>query len=72
MHWGVDFTEGQAQDPWRNALLSNDAKELMYEMHKDDPEGCVKFRRHQRYLMACLCGILHNSLAGGRQSGAAC
>ena len=38
MTWGVDFTEGRAQDPWRNALLSNEAKTLLWEMHKEDPE----------------------------------
>ena len=33
INWGVDLTEGRAADPWKNALLSEEAKELMYEMH---------------------------------------
>ena len=36
VNWGVDLTEGKAQDPWKNALLSNDAKETMWRMHSQE------------------------------------
>jgi len=39
VHWGLDLTEGKAQEPWRNALLSNESKQLMYDLHIGDPEG---------------------------------
>jgi hypothetical protein len=34
VHWSVDFTEGKAVDPWRNADLSSEVKTDMYELHK--------------------------------------
>lgn len=34
--FGMDFTRGTLPEVERNALLSNDAKELMYQMHKHD------------------------------------
>lgn len=40
INWGVDLTEGKAADPWKNALLSEDAKEAMWAMHKQ--EGCAE------------------------------
>ncbi|KAL4855826.1 Pyrophosphate-energized vacuolar membrane proton pump [Chlorella vulgaris] len=35
--WGVDLTEGRAADPWKNALLSEEVKQRIYDMH--DSEG---------------------------------
>ncbi|PRW45589.1 histone-lysine N-methyltransferase SMYD3 [Chlorella sorokiniana] len=35
VNWGVDLTEGKAVDPWKNALLSEEAKETMWRMHKE-------------------------------------
>lgn len=35
INWGVDLTEGRADDAWKNALLSEEAKEHMYELHKE-------------------------------------
>lgn len=35
--WGVDLTEGRAVDPWRNAMLSREAKDKMWELHQEDP-----------------------------------
>ena len=34
--FGVDFTRGTLPEVERNALLSNEAKEMMYQMHKHD------------------------------------
>ena len=31
--WGVDLTGGKAEDPWKNALLSEETKEEMWELH---------------------------------------
>jgi len=36
--WGLHLTGGKAKDPWRNALLSNAAKMLMYRAYKSDPK----------------------------------
>ena len=33
LNWGVDLTEGRAGDPWKNALLSEEAKEVMWGLH---------------------------------------
>jgi len=38
VHWSVDFTEGKAVDPWRNADLSSEVKTDMYELHKANPK----------------------------------
>jgi hypothetical protein len=35
--WGVDLTEGRAADPWKNALLSEEVKQRIFDMH--DSEG---------------------------------
>ena len=37
VHWGVDLTEGRAPDPWRNGLLSGEAKRAMADLHARDP-----------------------------------
>lgn len=34
--FGMDFTRGTLPEVERNALLSNEAKEMMYQMHKHD------------------------------------
>ena len=34
--YGMDFTRGTCPEVERNALLSNEAKEMMYQMHKHD------------------------------------
>ena len=34
--FGMDFTRSTLPEVERNALLSNDAKEMMYQMHKHD------------------------------------
>lgn len=36
VNWGVDLTEGKAQDPWKNALLSEEAKETMWRLHNQE------------------------------------
>ncbi len=36
--FGMDFTRGTLPEVERNALLSNEAKEMMYQMHKHDSE----------------------------------
>ncbi|GAB4821535.1 hypothetical protein N2152v2_008581 [Parachlorella kessleri] len=60
VHWGLDLTEGKAQEPWRNALLSSESKQLMYDLHIQDPEGysvenlAVLFRIRQQRVMAIL------------------
>lgn len=36
VNWGVDLTEGKAQDPWKNALLSEETKEAMFRMHTQE------------------------------------
>lgn len=36
--FGMDFTRGTLPEVERNALLSNEAKEMMYQMHKHDNE----------------------------------
>jgi hypothetical protein len=36
--WGVDLTGGKAKDPWSNGRLSQEAKNIMYEAYKSDPE----------------------------------
>lgn len=33
VNWGVDLTEGKATDPWKNAQLSSEAKDRMWELH---------------------------------------
>jgi hypothetical protein len=33
LNWGVDLSEGRAGDPWKNALLSEEAKEVMWGLH---------------------------------------
>lgn len=38
VHWSVDFTDGKAVDPWRNADLSSEVKTDMYELHKANPK----------------------------------
>ena len=38
VHWGVDLTEGRAPDPWRNGLLSGEAKRAMAALHARDPK----------------------------------
>ncbi|EFN53015.1 hypothetical protein CHLNCDRAFT_137501 [Chlorella variabilis] len=56
INWGVDLTEGRAADPWKNALLSEEAKELMYEMHAKQgwevPALAEHFRIRQQRVMA--------------------
>ena len=34
--YGIDFTRGTCPEVERNALLSNEAKEMIYQMHKHD------------------------------------
>jgi len=36
--FGMDFTRGTLPEVERNALLSNETKEMMYQMHKHDSE----------------------------------
>lgn len=38
LFWGVDLTDGKAKQPWKNARLSQAAKNTMYEAYKTDPE----------------------------------
>ena len=60
VHWAVDLTDGKAPDPWRNALLSDQAKTIMYTMHKTDStkysvEALAKaFKIRQQRVMAIL------------------
>ncbi|KAI7835781.1 hypothetical protein COHA_010324 [Chlorella ohadii] len=46
VNWGVDLTEGKAQDPWKNALLSNDAKETMWRMHSQEGWTAEQLAEH--------------------------
>lgn len=39
--FGMDFTRGTLPEVERNALLSNEAKEMMYQMHKHDNKRCA-------------------------------
>lgn len=39
--FGMDFTRGTLPEVERNALLSNEAKEMIYQMHKHDDARCV-------------------------------
>lgn len=60
VHWAVDLTDGKAPDPWRNGLLSDHAKNVMYDLHKRDPkqysvEALAKaFKVRQQRIMAIL------------------
>lgn len=38
IHWGVDLTSGRVPDPWRNARLSEAAKQTMANLHAKDPD----------------------------------
>lgn len=38
VHWAVDLTDGKAPDPWVNARLSEEAKQAMWEAHREDPK----------------------------------
>ena len=48
--FGMDFTRGTLPEVERNALLSNEAKEMMYQMHKHD---------NNRYVMRTPNSSLH-------------
>lgn len=37
VEFGADLTDGKAVDPWRNAMLSADAKRTVLEAHEADP-----------------------------------
>jgi hypothetical protein len=39
VHWGADLTDGAAPDPWRAALLTDDAKSLMARWRAEAPDG---------------------------------
>lgn len=39
--FGMDFTRGTHPEVERNALLSNEAKEMIYQMHKHDDRRCA-------------------------------
>jgi hypothetical protein len=39
VHWGTDLTDGAAPDPWRAALLTDDAKALMARWSAEAPDG---------------------------------
>ena len=39
--FGMDFTRGTVPQVERNALLSNEAKEMMFQMHKHDDKRCA-------------------------------
>ena len=39
--FGMDFTRGTLPEVERNALLSNEAKEMIYQMHKHDEKRCA-------------------------------
>lgn len=58
VNWGVDLTEGKAIDPWKNALLSEDAKQTMWQMHSKEgwevPDLAQHFGIRQQRVMAIL------------------
>ena len=49
--FGMDFTRGTHPEVERNALLSNEAKEMMYQMHKHDDKRCA----HKRHISGYAC-----------------
>ena len=45
--FGMDFTRGTHPEVERNALLSNEAKEMIYQMHTHDDKRCaVSLEKH--------------------------
>ncbi|KAL3162521.1 hypothetical protein ABBQ32_010177 [Trebouxia sp. C0010 RCD-2024] len=68
--FGMDFTRGTLPEVERNALLSNEAKEMIYQMHKHDekrytvPSLATLFKIRQQRVMAILAlkGMEHGEL----------
>ncbi|KAL0029196.1 hypothetical protein WJX79_001826 [Trebouxia sp. C0005] len=68
--FGMDFTRGTLPEVERNALLSNEAKEMMYQMHKHDNERYSHvalasiFQIRQQRVMAILAlkGMEHGAI----------
>lgn len=60
VHWAADFTAGRAREPWRNARISDAAKDFMYKLHTKDPQrysaGALakEFRLREQRVMAIL------------------
>ena len=52
--FGMDFTRGTLPEVERNALLSNEAKEMMYQMHKHDDKRCAVSRNKHTPGYTCL------------------
>lgn len=48
VNWGVDMTEGKAHDPWKNAQLSSEAKDAMWEMHHKRGWTAAQLAQHFR------------------------
>lgn len=69
--FGMDFTRGTLPEVERNALLSNEAKEMMYQMHKHDSKRyshialASMFQIRQQRVMAILAlkGMEHGDIA---------
>lgn len=58
--FGMDFTRGTHPEAERNALLSNEAKEMIYQMHKHDDQRCAVSHNKPTSGHACLClSVLH-------------
>lgn len=46
VNWGVDLTEGKATDPWKNAQLSSEAKDRMWELHSQQGWSAERIAEH--------------------------
>ncbi|KAL4427598.1 hypothetical protein ABPG75_001687 [Micractinium tetrahymenae] len=46
VNWGVDLTEGQAADPWKNAQLSSETKDTMWELHSKRGWSAERIAEH--------------------------